>query len=110
MATPKKVNQSAPVSGGGRMTLEQAKNLPATQFGGMRLKGEQGHVDKGGVVSAKPNAKAPLGQGGRFAAFVDRLVSEGKSQSSAQAIAASAGRKAHGSKAMARYSAEGRRK
>lgn len=57
----------------------------------------------------KPNPKAKLGSGGRFAAFVDRLVAEGKSVDSAKAIAASAGRKAHGSAQMASWAQKGKR-
>lgn len=60
-------------------------------------------------MAAKPNKHAKLGSGGRFAAFVDSLVSEGKSADSAKAIAASAGRKAHGSAQMAKWSAKGRK-
>jgi len=73
---------------------------------GGRVAPAEGHVDKGGVVSKK--SMAP-GGGGRFQAFVDRLVAEGKSQSSAKAIAASAGRKKYGAAQMARFSAQGRK-
>lgn len=58
---------------------------------------------------AKPNPKAPLGEGGRFAAFVARLVAEGKSVEQAKAIAASAGRKKYGAKRMASMAAKGRK-
>lgn len=58
---------------------------------------------------AKPNPKAKLGSGGRFAAFVDRLVAEGKTQDQAKGIAASAGRKAHGAGQMAKWAAKGRK-
>lgn len=108
MATPKKKQSTAhPDVGGGRLRLEDAASLPATQFGGMRLKGEQGHVDAGGVVSRK---SMKPGGGGRFDAFVNRLVSEGKSASSAKAIAGSAGRKKYGSAQMAKFSAQGRKR
>lgn len=62
-----------------------------------------------GFLMAAPNPKAKLGSGGRFAAFVDRLVSEGKSADSAKAIAASQGRKKYGSQKMASWAAKGRK-
>lgn len=49
---------------------------------------------------ATPNAKAPLGQGGRFAALAKKT---------SPAIAAAAGRKKYGAKKMAQLSAQGRR-
>jgi hypothetical protein len=49
---------------------------------------------------AKPNANAPVGQGGRFAA----MVASGKSP----ALAAWIGRKKYGEKRYARMSAAGR--
>jgi len=57
---------------------------------------------------AAPNPKAKLGSGGRFAAFTDRLVAEGKSVAASKAIAASAGRKAHGAGQMAKWSKAGK--
>lgn len=54
--------------------------------------------------------KPKLGSGKRFAALEKKVESEGKSPKAAKAIAASAGRKAHGSKQMAKYAAEGRKK
>ena len=56
---------------------------------------------------AKPNPHAKLGSGGRFAALKQKIVAEGKSPAEAGAIAASAGRKAHGSKQMAAWSKAG---
>lgn len=58
---------------------------------------------------AKPNASAPLGEGGRFAAFVQKLERQGRSAQSAKAIAAASGRKRYGSKQMAKWSAAGRK-
>jgi len=56
-------------------------------------------------------AKKPkLGSGKRFASFTSKLEKEGYSKESAGAIAASAGRKAHGKKQMAKWSAKGRKK
>lgn len=60
------------------------------------------------VLSAKPNSRAPLGSGGRFAALQQKLMREGKSPDSARAIAASIGRKKYGSKRMAGWAAKGR--
>lgn len=48
------------------------------------------------------------GGGGRFAKFVSKLKSEGKSESSAKAIAAAAGRKKYGAKKMASFAAKGK--
>lgn len=59
---------------------------------------------------AKPNAHAKLGAGGRFAALKDKIAGEkGISGAEAGAIAASAGRKAHGSKQMAAWSKAGKK-
>jgi hypothetical protein len=46
---------------------------------------------------AKPNAKAPLGQGGRFAALKDKLA-ERPGVTNPGALAASIGRKKYGAK------------
>jgi hypothetical protein len=56
-------------------------------------------------MAAKPNKKAPLGQGGRFAA-VAKAAGGGKKGA---AIAAAVGRKKYGAKKMAALSAKGRR-
>lgn len=56
-------------------------------------------------MAAKPNKKAPLGEGGRFAA-VAKAAGGGKKGA---AIAAAAGRKKYGAKKMAKLSAQGRR-
>jgi hypothetical protein len=45
---------------------------------------------------AKPDANAPLGQGGRFAALKKKIEGEGKDSEAAGAIAASIGRKKYG--------------
>ena len=55
---------------------------------------------------AKPNAKAPLGAGGRFAA-VAKAAGGGKKGA---AIAAAVGRKKYGAKKMSKLSAKGRAK
>jgi hypothetical protein len=55
-------------------------------------------------MAAKPNAKAPLGQGGRFAA-VQKAAGGGKKGA---AIAAAVGRKKYGAKKMGQLSAKGR--
>ena len=55
-------------------------------------------------------SKAKLGTGKRFKSFTSKLQKEGYSKESAGAIAASAGRKAHGAKQMAKWSAKGRSK
>ena len=57
-------------------------------------------------MAAKPNPKAKLGAGGRFAA-VAKAAGGGKKGA---AIAAAAGRKKYGAKAMSKMSAAGRKK
>ena len=54
---------------------------------------------------AKPNANAPLGLGGRFAALEKSL--QGKVKNPA-AVAAAIGRKKYGAKKMAKMAAAGR--
>lgn len=56
-------------------------------------------------MAAKPNKKAPLGQGGRFAA-VAKAAGGGKKGA---AIAATAGRKKYGATKMAKMAAKGRK-
>ena len=51
-----------------------------------------------------------LGSGKRFSNFEKKVEKEGYSKESAGAIAASAGRKAHGAKSMAKMAATGRRR
>ncbi len=50
------------------------------------------------------------GGGESFAMKVDAMVREGKSKESAEAIAASMGRKKYGAKQMAKWSAQGRKR
>lgn len=57
---------------------------------------------------AKPNAKAPLGQGGRFAALKGKL-SKQKGVTNPGALAAAIGRKKYGASKMAKMSAAGRK-
>lgn len=55
--------------------------------------------------------KPPLGSGGRFRKLSDSIQSkEGVSKQSADAIAASIGRKKYGAKKMANMAAKGRKK
>jgi len=53
-------------------------------------------------------AKPKLGSGARFRAIEKKAAASGARNP--EAVAAAAGRKAHGKKAMARYSAMGRRR
>lgn len=57
-------------------------------------------------MAAKPNKKAPLGQGGRFAA-VAKAAGGGEK---GKRIAAAVGRKKYGAKKMAAMAAKGRKK
>jgi hypothetical protein len=56
---------------------------------------------------ARPNAKAPLGEGGRFAALKQKLARRGAKNPAA--LAAHIGRKKYGKKRFAQLSAAGRR-
>ena len=55
-------------------------------------------------MAAKPNSKAPLGQGGRFAAVAKAAGGGAKGA----AIAAAAGRKKYGQAAMTRMAQKGK--
>lgn len=57
--------------------------------------------------TAKPNAKAKLGQGGRFAAVEAAAAKSGASNPAA--VAAAAGIKKYGKKKMAKMAAKGRK-
>jgi hypothetical protein len=59
---------------------------------------------------AKPNAKAPLGQGGRFAAGVQKMTSKGMDEGEAAAIMAKEGRSKYGDKKFDAMSAAGRKR
>jgi hypothetical protein len=50
------------------------------------------------------------GGGGRFARLVDRLKARGYSEKRARAIAASIGRRKYGSRQMAAWAAQGRKR
>lgn len=56
---------------------------------------------------AKPNKKAPLGQGGRFAAVEAAAARSGADNPAA--VAAMAGRRKYGAKKMAAMAAKGRK-
>lgn len=56
---------------------------------------------------AKPNPKAKLGSGGRFAALKNKL--SGKGVKNPAAVAAAIGRKKYGAKKMATWAAKGRK-
>jgi hypothetical protein len=58
---------------------------------------------------AKPNSKAPLGEGGRFAALKNKLAKE-PGVTNPGAVAAAIGRKKYGAKKMASMSVKGRKK
>lgn len=55
-------------------------------------------------------AKAKLGSGARFKALSKKIQKSGKSKQSADAIAASIGRKKYGAKKMSAMAAKGRNK
>jgi len=57
--------------------------------------------------TSKPNAKAPLGEGGRFAAIEAKAKASGVRNPAA--VAAAVGRKKYGAKKMAEMAAAGRK-
>jgi len=57
---------------------------------------------------AKPNAHAPLGEGGRFAALKEKIAKRGGVRNPG-AVAAAIGRKKYGGPKMAKMSAAGRK-
>ena len=57
---------------------------------------------------AKPNSKAKLGSGGRFAALKAKIAAKGKVRNPG-AVAAAIGRKKYGSKKFAQLSAKGKK-
>ncbi len=57
-------------------------------------------------MAAKPNAKAPLGQGGRFAALKQKLAKKGASNPAA--LAAAIGRKKYGKSKFQKLAAKGK--
>jgi hypothetical protein len=59
------------------------------------------------LAGVKPNPKAKLGAGGRFAAVEASAAASGARDPAA--VAAVAGRKAHGAKQMATWAARGRK-
>ncbi len=60
---------------------------------------------------AKPNSKAPLGSGGRFAALKNKIAKEpGYNAAEAGAVAAKIGRAKYGAKKMSSMAAKGRKK
>jgi hypothetical protein len=56
---------------------------------------------------AKPNAKAPLGEGGRFAALKQKIAAKGDVRDPG-AVAAAVGRKKYGAQKFAKLSSGGR--
>lgn len=59
-------------------------------------------------LTAKPDPKAKLGQGGRFAAVEESVAKEPGVRNPA-ALAAAIGRKAHGAREMASLAAKGKK-
>lgn len=132
MAKAKKAASSVANSGSGtRFGGTRVSNPDPAGFKDPGDAPAQGHVDKAGVVSRKQfgTKAAPLtaandasasagpkpksmkpGGGGRFDAFVSRLVAEGKTTSQAKGIAASAGRAKYGAAKFNAMAQKGRKR
>jgi hypothetical protein len=80
----------------------EKKSLKSLAHGGSEKELREGHNDKG-------KSMAP-GGGGRFAKMVAGIEKSGKSEESAKAIAAAAGRKKYGAQKMAEFAAKGRKR
>ena len=65
---------------------------------------------QGGRKVTKKKTGGKLGSGSRFKSLSSKIQKSGKSKKSADAIAASIGRKKYGNKKMAKLSAKGRKK
>lgn len=65
---------------------------------------------KGGRKVTKKKTGGKLGSGSRFKSLSSKIQKSGKSKKSADAIAASIGRKKYGNTTMAKLSAKGRKK
>ena len=65
---------------------------------------------RGGRKVAQKKSGGKLGSGSRFKALSSKIQKSGKSKKSADAIAASIGRKKYGAKKMAKLSAQGRKR
>jgi hypothetical protein len=62
--------------------------------------------EEGNAMASRPNPKAPLGEGGRFAAVEASARASGAKDPAA--VAAAVGRKKYGAKRMAALAARGR--
>ncbi|HWO72745.1 MAG TPA: hypothetical protein VNN21_04235 [Dehalococcoidia bacterium] len=78
-----------------------------SQVAAERMKGARGKAMRSTKSKAKPNPKAPLGQGGRFAAVKAKAARAGARNPAA--VAAAVGRKKYGAKKMAQLAAKGRK-
>ncbi len=81
----------------GKAAVQKMEKKPATPPRGVAPRAYKGK-------STRPGA------GGTFAMTRDALENQGKSRASAEAIAASIGRKKYGARKMARWAARGRRR
>lgn len=95
------------------MDLEhQTENLPMNTGMGRRLEESLKLLFVEVLEEAKKYKGKSMrkGGGGRFAKLVDKLKSSGKSEESAKAIAAAAGRKKYGAKEMAKMAKAGKKR
>lgn len=79
--------------------IPESKESPA-------MKRAEGETTKGRKMAAKPNPKAKLGSGGRFAAVMKSAKTGGAKNPAA--VAASVGRAKYGAKKMGAMAAKGR--
>lgn len=83
----------------------EKKSLRSLKHGGSEKELRDGHNEK----TYKGKSMAP-GGGGRFAKQVDAIEASGKSEASAKAIAAKAGRKKYGKSTFQQMAAAGRKR
>jgi hypothetical protein len=90
--------------GGGMETGMEVNSRMNQAEGKANMAGKKKVYKTGGAKTMEP------GGGGRFAAMVGKLKSKGKSEESAEAIAASAGRKKYGKSKFKAMAAAGKKK
>jgi hypothetical protein len=97
-------------SGMGRRLSESLKTIVRETYEASCMETEE-NLEKEAVEEYLSEKKSMrLGQGGRFEKLTDKLKSQGKSEESAKAIAASIGRKKYGKVKMAQWAKAGKKR